>query len=361
MRQRLIFPTRCFALGMLAAALALRFPAVAAGQDQAGADARSAALLEAAKEAYQAYEKKMFRQLLNPNCEIPYQWSRRWLDAQRAIDKSKDKQIAAYSAHLDRMKEMETLVAKGVGAGQVAKVELTAVKFYRIEAEKWLAEAKGGAGDKKADGQTNVQKIRDLEAALVEKDARIAELARNLKRMELALLPGETKKKNIGPPPVERGPEHKVLESLVGVFDAKDKVFLNPKKPNESTGVMTRTMVLDGNFLQESYKGEFFGKPFTGVGLIGWDVGRKQYTSAWCDSTSTTMTVLYGTWDADKKTMTMVGEDFDPGSKKKMKARDLLKIVSADEQFFVMHRQPEGEDAEIKIMEITYRRKAEKK
>jgi hypothetical protein len=170
------------------------------------------------------------------------------------------------------------------------------------------------------------------------------------------------KKKDVGPPPPERGPEHKVLESLVGVFDAKVKVFLDPKKPSESTGVMTRAMILDGNFLQESYQGDFFGKPFTGLGMIGWDVGRKKYTNAWCDTMSTTMTVLHGSWDADKKTMTMVGEDFDPASKKKMKARDVLKVVSADKQHFEMFRQAEGEPEEIKVMEITYsRRQAAKK
>src|SRR5438445_6430837 len=83
---------------------------------------------------------------------------------------------------------------------------------------------------------------------------------------------GDKKKEGGGPPQPERGPEHKVLESLVGVFDAKVRLFVDPKAPaQESKGVMTRKMILGGNFLQESYKGEFFGKPFTGLGIVGFD------------------------------------------------------------------------------------------
>src|SRR5262245_58965075 len=59
------------------------------------------------------------------------------------------------------------------------------------------------------------------------------------------------KKKDDGPGKVERGEEHKVLESLVGAFDADVKVYFpDPTKPHMTKGVMTRTMILGGNFLQ---------------------------------------------------------------------------------------------------------------
>jgi hypothetical protein len=168
-------------------------------------------------------------------------------------------------------------------------------------------------------------------------------------------------KKKPVPPAIERGPEYKVLEALVGTYDAKVKVLLDPQKPQESTAVMKRTMILDGLFLQESYQGKFFGKAFTGTGLIGWDPTKKRYTNAWCDNFNPVMTVLQGTWDAEKKTMTMVGDDYAPALKKKMKARDVLKVISADEQFFAMFRQAEGSDKEMCVMEITYKRRAERK
>ena len=177
---------------------------------------------------------------------------------------------------------------------------------------------------------------------------------------------GDKKKDVVGFPPVKRGPEYKVLEGLVGTFDAQVKMYVDPTDPKappkESKGVMTRKMILGGNFLQESYKGEFFGNTFTGMGLIGFDGNQKKYVNTWFDSMSTAPMILYGTYDADKKTLTMVGEDFDANTKKKMKARDVLKMVSPETQTFEMFRLPEGAPGEIKVMEISYtKRKVEKK
>jgi hypothetical protein len=170
---------------------------------------------------------------------------------------------------------------------------------------------------------------------------------------------GDKKKDAGGPPKVERGAEHNFLQSLEGTFDAKVKYYTDPSKaPVETTGVMTRKMILGGNFLQETFKGEFFGSTFNGMGVVGYDANTKKYTNVWFDSMSTSMTQLHGSLDADKKIFTMVGDDIDPNTKKKMKARDVLKIIGADTQTFEMLRQPDGAPAEIKVMEITYTRRA---
>ena len=174
---------------------------------------------------------------------------------------------------------------------------------------------------------------------------------------------GEKKKDAPGFPPVERGPEHKVLGTLVGTWDAKVKFYFpDPTKPTESKGVMTRTMILGGNFLQESFKGEFVGQKFAGLAIVGFDANKKKFVTTWCDSMSTSMTHMQGTYDPEKKTLTSVGEEIEPNSKKKMKTRDVLRIISADEQTLDMYRQPDGEEKEFKIMEIVYtRKKVEKK
>lgn len=169
---------------------------------------------------------------------------------------------------------------------------------------------------------------------------------------------GDKKKEVGGIPKVERGPEHKVLESLTGTFTADVKFYLpDPTKPTTSKGTMTRKMILGGNFLQEDFSGEFFKAPFTGMGIVGFDPNKKKFTTTWCDSSSTTIMILEGTYNPDKKTITSVGDDFEPNEKKKMKARDVLTIVSADVQSFEMYRLPEGEKKEVKVMEITYTRK----
>jgi hypothetical protein len=172
---------------------------------------------------------------------------------------------------------------------------------------------------------------------------------------------GDKKKDAGGPPKVVLGPEHKVLESLTGAFQADVKFFFpDPTKPTLTKGTLSRKMILGGNYLQETFTGEFFGSKFNGIGIIGFDQVKKKYTTAWVDSMSTSMMLLEGTYDAEKKTLTSTGDDFDPMTKKKMQARDVLKIVSADTQTFEMFRHPEGEKEAFKVMEITYTR-AEKK
>jgi hypothetical protein len=172
----------------------------------------------------------------------------------------------------------------------------------------------------------------------------------------------EKKKDKDDFPLVQRGLEHKVLEGLVGVWDAKIKFYVNPEKPLESSGVMTRTMILGGNFLQESFQGEFAGKKFAGLGIIGYDYNKDKFTTTWHDSMNTSMTLTHGSFDSRKKTLTSIGEEFEPNTKKTMKVRDVLRIINADEQILEMYRRPAGEKEDYKIMEVRYtRKKAEKK
>jgi hypothetical protein len=145
--QRLIFPTCSFVVGIVLAALVSRFTLAWADQDPPATNAKSAtALLEAAKEVYQGYKKQMEAGQsvrAGDNSEFLYRWSRRWLEAELAVDKAKNKQIAAYAAHLDRMKGLETKRQSELEVGQVGRFEVAVAVFFRIEAEQWLNEAKG--------------------------------------------------------------------------------------------------------------------------------------------------------------------------------------------------------------------------
>jgi hypothetical protein len=168
-----------------------------------------------------------------------------------------------------------------------------------------------------------------------------------------ALRAGEKKGPPEPPPPA---PEHKLLKDLVGTFNADVTIYVGSDQKMESKGTMTRQLILDGRFLQESYDGTFAGKPFKGMGLTGYDTNKKKYVGVWVDSVSNAMMTSEGTYDAKTKTYHFSGDDLDPFSGKPMKARDVLKVVSADEQVMEMYRQPAGEK-EFKMMEIRYTRK----
>jgi hypothetical protein len=154
------------------------------------------------------------------------------------------------------------------------------------------------------------------------------------------------------------GPEHKLLAQLEGTWNAKVKSWLGPGEPKESSGVMMRKMIMDGRYLFEEFKGEFLGKKFIGSGVTGYDVNKKKFVMAWIDNFGTGISTSTGTYDKEAKTFTYQGEEDNPAMGGKMKTRDVLKLVSADEELFEMYRTPAKEGKELKVMEITYTRKA---
>jgi len=99
---------------------------------------------ELAEAAQQAYEGHLRRRAVEPAAPLEsiYTWSRRWMEAAQTVDPSKKGRSTAIQAHLDRMKQLETKTAEQRKGGFAAAFEVAQARFYRIEAELWLAEAR---------------------------------------------------------------------------------------------------------------------------------------------------------------------------------------------------------------------------
>jgi hypothetical protein len=76
--------------------------------------------------------------------ELVYRWSKRWLKAERAVDGSREGQVAAFRGHLDRMRQLESVVRKLQRVRLSTIDQVSAAEYYRSEAALWLARAKGG-------------------------------------------------------------------------------------------------------------------------------------------------------------------------------------------------------------------------
>jgi len=115
------------------------FTSVAQAEDSAVANAK--ARVEAARKVYEGRWARLPVDL-NWRFDIDkdYQWSRRWLEAEREVSDKKADQIAAAEGHLDRMKKEEAYVKDQVSSGVGSPVDLSAAKFYRLEAEHILAQ-----------------------------------------------------------------------------------------------------------------------------------------------------------------------------------------------------------------------------
>ena len=77
--------------------------------------------------------------------ELLYRWSRRWLMAERQLSKQPADPVAAFRDHWQRMKDLENIVRKLQRSRDSTIDQVSAVEFYRAEAELWLLKAKEGA------------------------------------------------------------------------------------------------------------------------------------------------------------------------------------------------------------------------
>jgi hypothetical protein len=98
--------------------------------------------LDSARKAYEGVWLRL-RNVHNVSPETIYLWSRRWMEAQQALDGNKDAERATIQSHLDRMKELERSFATAVRAGQASQVDADAARYYRAEAAIWLSQVKG--------------------------------------------------------------------------------------------------------------------------------------------------------------------------------------------------------------------------
>ncbi len=152
------------------------------------------------------------------------------------------------------------------------------------------------------------------------------------------------------------GPNHKFLAQFAGTWVATSKWWTGPGEPEVSKGVSENRMILGGRYLQERYEGAAMGKPFHGMGLIGFDNVSKEFVSIWVDDISTGIMTGTATLDASGKVLNSVDTMNDPLTGRPTKSRSVLKVVSADEHIMEMYG-PGPDGKEMLVMEITYVRK----
>ena len=153
------------------------------------------------------------------------------------------------------------------------------------------------------------------------------------------------------------GAAHKLLDPLVGEWNAEVKMWMAPDAPPTVTkGAAKNTWTLKGRFVQQEFTGEFMGKPFRGTSFTGYDNVRQKYRSVWIDDMSTSIVTSEGDADTAGKAITLAGDYACAMTGEKHKEnKQIYRILSRDKHVFEMHDPSRGENS--KAMEITYTRK----
>lgn len=145
-------------------------------------------------------------------------------------------------------------------------------------------------------------------------------------------------------------PEHEAMKKHEGVWLAKIK-----SNGTESTGTMTLKLDCGGLWMSSEFQADFGGQKFQGRGLDGYDPAKKKYVSVWVDSFSTSLLIMEGTMNKEKKTVTMFGEGPGPDGKP-IKFKSETVFTDDDHQAFRMFAV-DGDGKDMEILSIDYTRK----
>jgi hypothetical protein len=153
------------------------------------------------------------------------------------------------------------------------------------------------------------------------------------------------------------GPEHAVLKSMAGKFNAAVEAYEAPGMPPEkSKGTANNELILGGRYLKDDYSGTIMGNmPFHGMGLFGFDNTKKKYVTLWIDEMSTQMQISEGTADSSGKVITVSGPYDCPMDNTKHTMKQVWTIT--DDDHHTMEAWDIGPDGkENKMLTIAYTR-----
>lgn len=148
---------------------------------------------------------------------------------------------------------------------------------------------------------------------------------------------------------------HKVLGLLAGDWNYVVKFKMAPNSEiEESNGISRNKMIMGGRYLRQRVRGITHGKPFQGMGYIGYDNAKKQYEAIWFDNLGTGFMIGTGSYDPKTKAFSEEGTFSNPFSGVS-KFRGVTKIV--DDNNFTYNMYTAGPDGkEFLQMEISYSR-----
>ena len=155
------------------------------------------------------------------------------------------------------------------------------------------------------------------------------------------------------------GPEHKMLEKMVGTWEQTVKLWMSPgAEPAEMKGQTINKMILGGRFLQSNISSGEGEMKMEGLNLMGYDRRHKHFTTVGFDTWGTYYVTAAGPYNEGSKSIVMYGEDEEPTMEMTQKYNIIVRFV--DEETFVSEiifkdkRTPD--ESEFKMVEVTNKR-----
>jgi hypothetical protein len=149
--------------------------------------------------------------------------------------------------------------------------------------------------------------------------------------------------------------EHAWLAEMVGEWTYEQTSWMDPsKEPEVAQGKSTKTMVLGGRYLRETFSSSMMGMPFQGEGTNGFNNLDQKYYFSWIDNMGTG--IMSGSGERKGNVLTvmstspsMTGEGYDT-------TKSVTEVMSKDKHMLTMY-MVDKDGNETKWMEIVFTRK----
>jgi len=150
------------------------------------------------------------------------------------------------------------------------------------------------------------------------------------------------------------GPMHELLKPMAGKWKTTNRSWMGPGEPVVTEGTCENSWIMGNRYMRSAYKGEFDGKPFEGMGLMGYDNQQKEFVSVWCDNLGTGLMMSDGTADPSGKVFTMMSKMPDPVTGQLLDIKMVTKVIDENQHTMSMLSMKDGK--EHLDMEISYTR-----
>ncbi len=148
------------------------------------------------------------------------------------------------------------------------------------------------------------------------------------------------------------GPQHKLLNDMVGKFTQKIKFNMAPGQSMEGDGAGETKSIIGGRFIEVKSVGKIMGMETEVMTIMGYDRRKNKYTLFSIDGMGTYSVSAEGDYDEAAKIMTLRGTEEDPGMKMKMDFKfvfDLSKDKTT--KMDIIFINPDG--SENRMVEVT--------
>jgi hypothetical protein len=153
------------------------------------------------------------------------------------------------------------------------------------------------------------------------------------------------------------GKAHQQLEPLVGTFDVKVQVWVDPSQPPvESTAVSVSNWVLGKRYVQTMLSGFILEEPWSAISYAGFDNVTKRYVATYMDTGGTAMDWFTGTMSPDGKSATLTATVHDALTLEPVETEMRLR-VTPDGDHVTEVWQSDGSGTPVKVLELQYTRR----